>query len=356
MRNASDHSYRWKNRITAFSLSVLFAAGGVGLASANDGVDVSADTFIPMVPGFEMPVEEEELVDLPPPGEEVSLERFKEDYSKLKEAVSKRLGDLSVRKTFDEEGEYEGLPSVDTSSYTSDLDEQAAIRREIDLLTLRVEQAKLAKDLWNTLFGDEEKKRQEEEKERALMAVRGGVMHDGQWYMSDQVADSTQIAGQREVEEKVDEGPVKMLTTSDGWTLYSDSQGQVYFARAQDDGSPDFTTIKSVEDVMIMRETEAAIAAEERLRAEQAQAALDEEITQQQVIDRLPAVVSVSGVGESLRARLNDRVYGLIDVSRGDTLPNGIGVAKITTTGVTFSTKSGKTHHIGVGVTGILEN
>lgn len=326
--------------------AVIFSITIGGVANAQQGdFEEESDTFVPLVSGFELPEEEEEIVNMPSPEEEISLEKFKDDYADLKEIINKRLGDLSVESTFDQDGSFEGLPSVDTSKYSNDLEQFAAIKREIDLLALRVEQAKLAQELWVTLFGEEE-----EESSNTSDSTSG--MTENEIMMMEQL-DAMESTIQEEgtsTQPEEPSGPTAMMTTSNGWTLFTD-ENQVYFAKEAEGGTPDMSTIRSVEDIMIERADEAINDMREQLEQE----SIEAEQERNREIARLPSVVSITGVGENLRARLHDSRAGIIEVSAGDVLPGGNTVRKVTTYGVEFSTPGGQIHHVGVGASGMSE-
>ncbi|WP_156883443.1 hypothetical protein [Salipiger mucosus] len=89
--------------------------------------------------------------DLPPMGEDVSLDQFDEYYDSLVNEVDDRLGQMSV--TEDEEQE-ETLQGPDVSRTQSDLDQISKSQREIRLLQLKLERARLAKELWTELSAE----------------------------------------------------------------------------------------------------------------------------------------------------------------------------------------------------------
>lgn len=312
-------------------------------ALAQSEMDYASESFIPLAPGFEDPEQQEELIfNMPGPQETVSLARFKDDYASLKESIQERLGDLSVEDTFDRPGsEYSGLPGVDVSKYKSDLEEQAAIQRETRLLEMRLTQAQVAKELWGVLY-QEDLEAESEEREAALQFLEA---------QQQQIMDSRSAAPsntsdnfEEEEEENTESNEPKLLmTTSDNWTLYHE-EGHTFFARSNQDGTPDRSTIKGVEDVMMERVNTALDSAQEE----------NERSNTESSSTSLPGVLSVSGVGNDLRARLNDPQLGLIDVSIGDTLVNGARITNISPQGVTFTTEEGTRHTAGVGSSGFV--
>lgn len=308
--NSAHNRYSRRSKFHAAAIvTVLAAVGAVApVAMAQDSQveegEIHSEQIIPLSAEFmrlQEEAEEESAPRVPRPGEdeEMSLERFKDDYSTLKEMVDRRLGQLSVDGTFDPSGEsYEGLPGVDTSAYRSELDQQAAIQREIRLLNLRLQQAKVATELWELLYANDAGSNSGEDDEDEETAERG----DGPWLM---------------------------MVTSDGLGLFRDAEEQVYFAEVGPEGNPLLDTMQGVEEVMTARAAAAEEAAREAMEEE-------EETPEENKPRDMPSIISISGVGNALQARLRVRDVGVFDVQEGMQLPDKMTVSRIERNKVTI--------------------
>ena len=90
---------------------------------------------------------------LPAAGEEMPLERFDEFYGGLVGGIDERLGQLSEGGA-DNSGAQQSLPNASVESYASEIDQMSAVQREIRLLTLKLQQAKLAKQVYDEIYPD----------------------------------------------------------------------------------------------------------------------------------------------------------------------------------------------------------
>ncbi len=89
-------------------------------------------------------------IDLPPPGESVSLDKYDEYYQGLKSEIDDRMKQLSPPGS-DGSTSLEG-PNVD--EYKGDLDQLSRNQREMKVLQSMLEKAKIAKELWAEVHSD----------------------------------------------------------------------------------------------------------------------------------------------------------------------------------------------------------
>ena len=91
---------------------------------------------------------------MPAPGEETSLEGFDSMMENLNEQVNTRLEQLEMGSGGSQGDESGSLPGPDVSSYQGDLDQMAASQRQIKMLEVKLRQAELAKQVWQTIHQD----------------------------------------------------------------------------------------------------------------------------------------------------------------------------------------------------------
>lgn len=114
---------------------------------------------------------------MPPPGEPTSLDGFDSLMDGLNEQVNTRLEQLEVNGGGSESDSDGSLPGPDISSYQGDLDQMAASQRQIKLLEVKLRQAELAKQVWQTIHKDpnEQIAKLKAEQQEALAAVQDDI-------------------------------------------------------------------------------------------------------------------------------------------------------------------------------------
>ena len=102
---------------------------------------------------------------LPSANEEMSLDHFDKHFGNLVNGIDKRLDTLDV-------GGNDGLPKPDISGHMSEIDQMGEAQRQIRLLTLKLQQAKLAKEVYDVIYPDNSK-----EYEARIKELEGTLYH-----------------------------------------------------------------------------------------------------------------------------------------------------------------------------------
>ena len=301
---------------------------------------------------FEKPVPE-----LPVAGEPMSLSGFDNFYGDLMKDVENRLGDLTTEKVGNENSDsgrvQDILPNASVSEYSTDLDKLSNVQREIRMLQLRLQQATLAKEVYDTIYPDklevyeeritelEDHIIKQDEENKVKLAEVESEKSDLEFKISEFEFELTNVKSEMddlkisyegqiselqdsldESEEKLEEAEAKLEKVNGqleylggagpngGMGTFSNADGQIIMGPTDADGNPLFNTLGNRQGYNAQPVVSDPVVEEKRLL--------------------MPGVSRVFGMSGRFFTRIEMPDGGIISGSVGTTLPNGMEIVKIT--------------------------
>lgn len=302
--------------------------------------------------------------ELPVAGETMSLSGFDEFYNDLMGGVEQRLGELTTDQVGVEQAPsrmQDVLPNASVDDYSNDLDKLSAVQREIRMLQLRLQQAQLAKEVYDTIYPDklevyEERIteleahiiKQDEEKQAEIEKVES-EKSDLEFKMSELEFSNETLKAEidsirAEYEEKIEELELSLETAEDeleeaesklesvngqleylggagpegGTGTFSNADGQLFMGPSDGNGNPLFNT---------MRRAPAATNGPQVVTQ-----AAEEEMEEERLL--MPGVSRIFGMAGRYFFKIDMPDGSFVNGSIGTILPNGMEIVKISGSGV----------------------
>lgn len=299
--------------------------------------------------------------ELPLDSEEMSLKNFNSFYEELMSGVEKRLGELDTKNIGNDVQKQqrirEALPNASVEEYSSDLEKMSAVQREIRMLQLKLQQAQLAREVYDTIYPDkldeykdrivelEEhiiKQDEEKKEEIAKIAAEKEEAESNLGDLEFQIEDITARMGKmeeennavisdlesklEEAETKIEEAELKAETAEDrleylggggdngGTGTFSTTDGQIVMGPVDENGNPLFRTDRSNGN-QAEQNTGSANMSGNRMEPES------------RVL--LPGILRMSGISGRYFAQIQMPDGNTVNATIGNILPNGMEIIEI---------------------------
>lgn len=323
--------------------------GSAGMPFPQQGMAEERESPIP---GGPTTFEDREIT-IPVEGEAMTLENFDKYYGDLVGKVEERLNQLSVGGSTDPAAQAEAaLPNADISDYASEIDQMSDAQREIRMLKLRLEQAKLAREVYEAIYPDKTEvyENRIKELEQAILDQDAEKQEELDAIAAEkQAAEAKALAAEEQLATLQDELEKVRDELEDANDKIQEAERQAertadqleYLGGAGPSGG--FGTFTTPDGQIVMRPVDAQgnpIDPSAPRTSSPSQASASN-------APRLPIIAELTGIAGRFVAEVRDSEWGSAAVSQGSVLPNGMKVVYIGANGVVVQDKSGAKYPLG---------